>query len=51
MNRLNDFFQFKFEPDTPEIPNSTLIYDIESLINNSKFHDIIFVVEEKEVQK
>ena len=47
--RLNDFKMFRFEADTSEIPNSTLLQDLEALINQDSFSDVTFVVEDQKV--
>lgn len=42
--RLNDFLRFQFEPDYSNIPQSNLIQDVSTFINNSLFSDVKLVV-------
>ena len=47
--RLNDFKQFMFELETSEIPPSTLISELSSMVGNDKYSDVVIYIEGKPI--
>jgi len=48
--RLNDFWQFKLATEVKiDIPNSSLVSDLRSFVNDQKLSDVTFIVEGKPI--
>lgn len=47
--RLNDFKQFMFELENSEIPPSTLISELSSMIGNDKYSDVTIIIEDRPI--
>ena len=47
--RLNDFSRFRLEPESFGIPDSSLLLELRSLVNNELFSDVCFIVEGRRV--
>jgi hypothetical protein len=51
IQRLNDFFEFKLNDFcSRDIPQSTIVNDLKSLVNNELLSDITFVIENRHIK-